>query len=182
MRWVDVDLPEVVALRREVGLTEAAFSEGGSRDYRLVAASVTDEAWLENIPNDRPTIVVMEGLVSYLTEEEGKSLLRRLVQRFSRGGELLFETITEWLISKQSKVAALNKTEARLQWAAGDPKSLENLDPRLRMEEAIGLSESPGLVDFPLLGRLTMYMMSWIPQARDSSRFVRYSFTEEPSH
>jgi O-methyltransferase involved in polyketide biosynthesis len=88
VRWIDVDLPDVVALRRQV-LPQSC----SGRDYRLIGASVTDSAWLEDILADRPTIILMEGLLSYLIEEDVERLLSRLVDRLQEG-ELLFECVS----------------------------------------------------------------------------------------
>lgn len=43
--WYDVDLPAVMDLRREL------FKE--STRYRMIAASVVDRAWLDQVPGDR---------------------------------------------------------------------------------------------------------------------------------
>ncbi|MDQ3887155.1 MAG: class I SAM-dependent methyltransferase, partial [Actinomycetota bacterium] len=46
VRWFDVDLPDVMDLRRKL------YDEADG--YRMIAASVTDEAWLAQIPADKP--------------------------------------------------------------------------------------------------------------------------------
>ena len=55
VRWYDVDLPDVIDLRRRL------YPE--RHDYELIATSVTDLRWLDGIPADRPVLVVAEGLV-----------------------------------------------------------------------------------------------------------------------
>jgi methyltransferase (TIGR00027 family) len=67
--WYDVDYPDVIALRRQL----YPSPEG----YHLVAASVTDPAWLAEIPGDRPVLLLAEGVTMYLTEDDGLALLRR---------------------------------------------------------------------------------------------------------
>ena len=63
VEWYDVDYPEVADLRRQLL---------PARDhYHVVAASVTDPAWFADIPADRPTLMIGEGLTMYLTEEDG---------------------------------------------------------------------------------------------------------------
>ncbi|KAK0740014.1 S-adenosyl-L-methionine-dependent methyltransferase [Schizothecium vesticola] len=63
VRWVDVDLEEVVSLRRKV-------MPPPSGDYSLVVGSAADVGgWLGRIPADRPTVAVFEGLTMYLREE-----------------------------------------------------------------------------------------------------------------
>ncbi|WP_208719834.1 class I SAM-dependent methyltransferase [Amycolatopsis circi] len=62
VRWFDVDLPDVIALRRKL----YSADDG----YRTIAASVTDSGWLDEIPADRPTLILAEGLLRYLREAE----------------------------------------------------------------------------------------------------------------
>jgi O-methyltransferase involved in polyketide biosynthesis len=54
VRWFDVDYPEVLDLRKRL-LPEPAG------DYRMVGASVIDDAWLEQVPDDRPTVAAQGG-------------------------------------------------------------------------------------------------------------------------
>src|SRR4029077_7095615 len=82
VEWYDVDYPRVPDLRRQLYPTRD--------NYPLVAASVTDPAWLNDIPADRPVLAIGEGLTMYLTREEGVALLRRIVDRFP-SGELQFD-------------------------------------------------------------------------------------------
>lgn len=85
VEWFDVDQPGVIDLRRKL------YHE---RDgYHMIGSSVTDAAWLDRIPTDRPVLVVAEGLLMYLTEREAWELLQRLTDRF-RGGEMLFDTLS----------------------------------------------------------------------------------------
>lgn len=177
VRWIDVELPEVVALRRQI------FSESFSgRDYQLIGASVTDSAWLDDIPADRPTVVVMEGLLSYLTEEQVEGLLLRLVNRLQEG-ELIFECLNLVVLNSARKgnLNAIERTGAKFQWGIDDLKKLLDLHPRLELLETINFLEAPGVEELPLLSRVTMYLLSWIPSARNSARFVRFGFNLKKS-
>ena len=85
VQWFDVDQPNVIALRRKLY---------DDRDgYRMIGSSVTDEVWLDEIPTDRPMLMVAEGLVMYLTEPEVRTLLQRFTDRFG-SGELVFDTVS----------------------------------------------------------------------------------------
>src|ERR1041384_3492398 len=53
VRWFDVDFPDVIDLRRQIYPERA--------DTTMLGASVTDLSWLEDVPADRPTMVVAEG-------------------------------------------------------------------------------------------------------------------------
>ncbi|CAI7639150.1 unnamed protein product [Penicillium pancosmium] len=90
IRWIDVDLPEVIELRREVlPLSECECLSG--KDYSLLGIDVTDETWMRDLNiGDGPVLVIMEGLLSYLPEEEVRALLTRICETFPRG-EIIFD-------------------------------------------------------------------------------------------
>ncbi|KAI0505609.1 S-adenosyl-L-methionine-dependent methyltransferase [Xylaria bambusicola] len=175
VRWIDIDLPDVVDLRRQVLPTSLP-----GQDYRLVSADVTDDAWLKEIPTDRPVVVVMEGLLSYLEPEDATGLLKRLVETFQEG-ELHFDSMSAMLLkegNKQTKMA-VSKTGAKFKWAVDDLKEIEKIHPHLRMLEAIRYIEAPGVEELPILSRIGYYMLSWMPSMRDSVRFVRFGFSDD---
>ena len=87
VRWFDVDLPQVIALRRQL------YSE--SETYRMIASSVTDPGWLDALPAGGPVLIVAEGLLMYLTPAEVTDLLHRLLDRFDTG-ELLADLLSKW--------------------------------------------------------------------------------------
>ncbi|MCI2422455.1 class I SAM-dependent methyltransferase [Saccharopolyspora sp. K220] len=89
VRWFDVDLPDVIELRREL------YPE--SEGYRTIGASVTDPAWLAEIPADQPVLIIAEGLLMYLPTSEVEALLRRLTDHF-RTGELIFDGVALWVV------------------------------------------------------------------------------------
>ncbi len=72
--WYDVDFSGVIAFRRSV------LPEHGQA--HAIGASVTDPQWLEQISADRPAMIVADGLLAFLTEEEIISLLTRLTSHF----------------------------------------------------------------------------------------------------
>ena len=83
-RWVDLDLPAVMDVRRQF------YSE--TPGYQMVAADVTDLRWLDEleIPADTPVLAVAEGLTMYLTEEQNLALFREFSRKF-RYTEYVFD-------------------------------------------------------------------------------------------
>ena len=59
VEWYDVDYPAVISLREKVFPTRPG--------YHLVATAATDPSWLDQIPADRPTLLLAEGISMYLT-------------------------------------------------------------------------------------------------------------------
>jgi O-methyltransferase involved in polyketide biosynthesis len=90
-RFIDVDLPPVIALKRRL------VSE--TDRYRLLAASVTDPHGLDPLAEYRgqPMLFLAEGLFMYLPEAEVKALVLRLQAQFP-GCELVCEVFNRrWL-------------------------------------------------------------------------------------
>ena len=85
IQWYDLDLPEVVAIKRRF------FSL--SERYHLIERSVMDFAWMDEIREQgNPILIIAEGLFMYFCEKEMRCLFDELVKRFP-GAELLFEMI-----------------------------------------------------------------------------------------
>ncbi|KAK5661135.1 hypothetical protein OQA88_11025 [Cercophora sp. LCS_1] len=150
VRWVDVDLEDVVSLRMKL----FPAVEG---DYALVAGSATDiDAWLGEIPADRPTVIVMEGLTMYLHEEEGRSLFEGLVNRFgAMGGEIICDAFGGLAIQMQGFIKAVKNSGSVLHWAIDNPNALEAwCDGKLKLVEdqlTIGMMD---VEELPLLVRV----------------------------
>lgn len=91
LRFFDLDLPEVIALKRElVAETDR---------YRMIARSVLDHAWMDEVTSSlsAPPIFLAEGLFMYLPAAEVRSLVIELQRRFP-GAELVFEAFaSRWL-------------------------------------------------------------------------------------
>ena len=87
--WYDVDFPAVAAVRERL---IPLHSNG-----HVIAADVRDPGWLDAIPNDRPAIIVADGLMGFLTEDEMVTLWNRLVDHFP-SGELVFNGYTRFAV------------------------------------------------------------------------------------
>ncbi len=84
VRWYDLDLPEVIALRRRF------LSE--TERFRFIASSVPDFTWLDELPQEPGSkfLFVAEGLFMYLEEDEVRRLVTALLDRHP-GSELVAE-------------------------------------------------------------------------------------------
>ncbi len=85
VEWYDLDIPDVIALRRRL-----IGDEGGR--YHLLACSVLEPAWLEavRVHRGRPFLFLAEGVFMYFTEAQVKSLVLTLRDHFP-GAELVFD-------------------------------------------------------------------------------------------
>ncbi|KAK5994741.1 S-adenosyl-L-methionine-dependent methyltransferase dpfgK [Cladobotryum mycophilum] len=155
--WVDLDLPEVIALRQKL-----VPSPNDGRDYRLVAASATDTEWLDDIPTDRPVLIIMEGFVMYLNEPQAKQLLNRLSSKFSRG-EVIFDVVGH-LFTKGWILGTPAWTATRLmKFVVNDQKELEKMVPGMKVKVGIKYWEYPVLDKLPWFQRTFIKALKWIP-------------------
>ena len=85
VEWYDLDLPEVIELRRKL-----VGDEGGR--YHLLGCSVLEPAWLEvvSVHRHRPFLFLAEGIFMYFEGEQVRSLVLTLRDHFP-GAELVFD-------------------------------------------------------------------------------------------
>jgi O-methyltransferase involved in polyketide biosynthesis len=167
IRWFDVDYPEVIALRRRL----YPQREG----YTLIGSSVVETGWLEQIPADKPAMVVAEGLTMYLRQEEMQRLFTAIIARIP-SGEASFDAFSRfgvWAVQRQRSVRA---TGATLHWGIDDPRELEELVPRLRFFAEVPAYGPAHAHRFSLPGRLSVRLLMRIPAIRRLGRFLRYRF------
>lgn len=166
--WYDVDCPEVIALR------ERFYPSDGR--YRLVAASVTDPSWLAAIPNDRPVLLLAEGLTMYLEESGGIALLRGVVQRFP-SGELQFDALSRLGIrSSQKLLAVVRQSGSTLHWAINSPSDILRTVPGTRLLSSIPALDADLLTRAPRRYRLAARLLAPLPLVKNAQQFYRYAF------
>ncbi|RYP93100.1 hypothetical protein DL770_000757 [Monosporascus sp. CRB-9-2] len=168
VRWIDVDFPDVVDLRTKV-------YENPEGDYQLVSADVTDDEWLNQIPTDRPTAVVFEGLTAYLEKATGKALIRRLAEHF-KTGQLIFDTVGPISLFLQSLIKPVKKAGAELTWAVDDAEALAKLHPRLKLRDCLRPPEMKGFNHVARPTRVFLLTCRRLPRFRNVCLCLRYDF------
>ena len=167
--WFDVDYPEIIDLRRRL------FPERAH--YQMIGSSVTDQAWLEQVPADRPALIVAEGLMYYLKEEEVQALVKRIVERFP-GGQIMFDAISKLYLKMQKTNVGISATGARMLWGLDDPHELEKWDPRIHLITNLSVMDQ----NFPNIQKMsggmkaTLRILAWIPALKNMGLMLRYRF------
>jgi O-methyltransferase involved in polyketide biosynthesis len=170
VRWFDIDLPDVIALREQL------YPERNG--YRRMGASVTDLTWLDAIPGDTPVLVVAEGLVMYLHEKDGTALFRRITEQFP-SGQLVFDGYSGAMVRMVSRLATVRGAKVELVWGIDDPHDLEKQVPKLHLVEDIEFLTMPGLVGRLAKGWFSGALhgvMGRLPFYRHLVRHLRYEF------
>lgn len=167
--WYNVDLPNVIRLRDELlPADDHAHS---------VAASLADDDWTDQIPSDRPTMLIADGLLAFLSEPVVINMFRRIPEYF-RSGELAF--------NDYGRVGRLSLMAMKVvfsavgnQWAYRgfeDAQVPETWSPRLTLVEEASLSHAPEVDLYPTAARVSTRLMGITKSGARTARILRYHF------
>ena len=122
VEWYDLDLPEVIELRRKFIGSEKAR-------YHFLAGSMFDSQWptTVSIHRQRSFLFLAEGVFMYFEKEQVKSLILMLRDRFP-GAELVFDAFSPFLVRANNFRFRISRTKisARYHWGLKRGKDLEN--------------------------------------------------------
>jgi O-methyltransferase involved in polyketide biosynthesis len=167
--WFDVDYPEIIDLRQRL------FPE--RTGYQMIGSSVVETDWLNQVPADRPVLVVAEGLMYYLKEEEVKALVKRIVDRFP-SGQIMFDAISKLYLKMQKTNVGISATGARMWWGIDNPHELEQWNPRIKLVTNLSVMDQ----DFPNIKKMSggvravLRILALIPAMKNMGLMLRYRF------
>lgn len=164
--WFDLDYPDVIALRQQF----YADRDG----YTMIGSSVTDAGWLATIPKSRPIMIIAEGLLEYLTEEEVHMLFTRLTDAFPHG-QVAFDVMNSFAV-QLVKGKHRKTTGARHQWVVDTPAAVEQLNPRFKRSADQPLLSSPYRRELPWRLRILCIVFAFVPRVKTMWRLLHYQF------
>jgi O-methyltransferase involved in polyketide biosynthesis len=127
VEWYDLDLPEVIGLRREL------ISDESGR-YHLLACSALDPTWMDvfTIRKERPFLFLAEGLFMFFEELQVISLVMALKNNFP-GSELVFDAFSPFYVWGNNRRVVRTKIGAMAHWALKHPTDLEHWTEGIRL-------------------------------------------------
>ncbi len=117
--WYDLDVPEVIGLRRQLWVEEVPR-------HRLVAGSAFDHRWFDAVGSaqGRDCLFAAEGLFQYFQGREVKALVVALRECFP-GSELVTDAFS-WLIVRGNNLRMwLGRMGARYHWGLSNAREIE---------------------------------------------------------
>ena len=121
--WYDIDYESVIDMRKQ-------FYEIDAK-HQMIASSVTNYQWLNQISNTDNILIIAEGLTMYLSEDEIKDLLIQINNHF---GEtyLIFDAYTKKGVKSSKIKNPVNKMQAKIKYGFDNPEDFlllnQNLD------------------------------------------------------
>ena len=166
VEWYDLDLPEVIGLRRQL------LGAGGPRQH-LVAGSALDPAWHGAVTTrpGQPVLLLAEGLFMFFTAAQAQACVAGCAQRFA-GAELLFDAFSPFLVWANNRRVARTGRGARCAWGLRDPRELEHWGPGAQLLDAWYPLEQPT----PRLARVRW--VRWWPALTRGLGVYRYQLPE----
>jgi O-methyltransferase involved in polyketide biosynthesis len=165
VEWFDVDYPDVIDLRRQLV---------PARDkYHMIGAPLDDLRWLDEVPRERPGLMIAEGVLHYLSENEVKALLNAVAAHFP-GGQLIFDICNTMIVKQAGK--NVGGTGATYRWGLDDPQDIRQLEPKLELIKEFKPSELVAFDRFPLWLRAMFRIMETNTTLRRNERIVVYRY------
>jgi O-methyltransferase involved in polyketide biosynthesis len=137
VEWYDLDLPDVITLRRSL------IGDEGER-YHLLGCSVLEDAWLEavKVHSQRPFLFLAENVFVYFMEAQVKSLVLKLRDHFP-GAELVFDGWTPFFVWLGNLQLSRSKFAGLLRWGFWRSQTLEGWGEGIHMLGQWGFFDQP---------------------------------------
>ena len=132
--------------------------------------------WLDEVPRDRPGLLIAEGVLHYLSETEVKALLNTLVAHFP-GGQMIFDICNTMIVKRAG--SNVGGTGATYKWGLDDPQEIKQLEPKLELIKEFKPSELVAFSRFPFWWRALYRVQEVNPTLRRMERTLIFSFNDK---
>ncbi len=127
MMWYDLDLPDVIALRRR-------FLKETHRN-KFISCSLLERDWLDAIEIDQKALFVAAGVLYYFEEELVRGFLTRQADMFP-GSQLLMDVSSPFGVKVANSMVIKRSgldNKSFLKWGLNSPESLLSWDERFKL-------------------------------------------------
>jgi len=161
-RWYDLDFPQVIEIKKQ-------FYEE-TANYKYIPSSVTDLSWVDSVEySNEPVLIIAEGLLMYLSEQDIKLLFLKMRDRF-KDSTIIFDAYSS-LTAKQAKNhPSLKNTKATIQWGVDSPKSIASFGAGITHEKTIYLTSASVTEHLPKGFRFMFRLAGKFKMAREAHR------------
>jgi O-methyltransferase involved in polyketide biosynthesis len=129
LTWYDLDLPDVIALRKN-------FIQEAER-RKFISSSFLDQGWLKEITVTENVLFIAAGVFYYFEENQIKAFLIRLADSFP-GSEIFFDVSSPYGVKVANKKVIESSgldEKSFLKWGLKDALEIATWDQRLKVLE-----------------------------------------------
>ncbi|MDQ2710462.1 MAG: hypothetical protein M3Z25_23850 [Actinomycetota bacterium] len=149
-----MDLPQVTRLRER-------FLPGGAH---LLGIDIRSPGWLDDVPRDRPAVVVTDGLMALLSAASFIAMARAVTAHFAEG-ELAFNAYSRLAMRNSRRMRGGPLSMPTEGEGIDDPHEPETWDARLSLIEELSMARAPEVALFP---PCCEWLPAWVPAAHAS--------------
>lgn len=117
--WYNLDLPETIGVRARLLPESGTISQ--------IAQSAMEDWGGAVAETDAPTLVIIEGLTMYLTQEDVQQIFAVINKRFAKA--TVFVEIMNPMVVKNMKEKSIEGSHAKFTWGAKNGTELQALLP-----------------------------------------------------
>ena len=138
--WYDIDFPAVATARQRL-IPEHP-------NAHIISADVRDQDWLDAVPTGRPAIIVADGMMAFLSQDELVSVWNRLINHFP-SGEIAFNSYTRFTIWIAQHASGTKTVANQVKFPGMDDPHAPEWNPKIKLVKEILLSREPEVAEFP---------------------------------
>lgn len=169
--WYDLDFPEVLQIKKQL------YPE--TEHFKYIASSVTELSWLDCVEVvNAKTLVIAEGLLMYLSENDIKALFYALKSKLE-SCTIIFDAYSR-LTAKSSKGhPSLKSTGATIQWGVDDPREIEGYMHGVKHLQTMYLTDKNVVEMLPQRDRAMFRIAGAFKAAREAHRIFVMHIRDE---
>ncbi len=133
--WYDLDLPDVIKLRRQF------LPESNRHSY--IEASMFDYGWIDTVKKHKtPVCIIIEGVLMYFSPDEVKAFFIELCNQLE-SAVVLFDMIPYKAVGHSKQHDALSKIDSEVEflWSVRHTKEMEKWHPKIKIRKTLNLSD-----------------------------------------
>ena len=149
VHWYDLDLPEVAAMRKEV-IPEVDRN-------KILSMNMFDIEWMQLMKaNQLPTLVIIEGVLMYIPEEDIKQLIEKISTHLGPV-ILLCDSVPQIAVGKAKYHDSVKKYNDKVEyvWGIKNTATITQLSPKVVLHKFIYMSDLPKAYKF-------IWFLRWI--------------------
>ena len=157
--WFHIDFKNVIDLRK-------VFFPDSKRHINM-SSSILQKEWINEIPKNRKTLFIAEGLLVYFTKQEIKELFTNIIDNFENP-EILAELICPIMAKKTKKHDSASKFNVTFKSGFWNSNELE------KMHSKISFVEETFLIDLHKRRWKILSMLSLLPKKFKGVKIAHY--------